>query len=167
MTELVISDIHAASREFIDNLDRSSMRELVCNEDVLFLCDVSYRITMHLKTMDIADRSDADNNAYSDSLLALKAALTYSIMTEHDVRSELLFWWAVSGDEALAEFAWSSPESDRYITGIHQRYHYSHPAEMRPYFRLGIWDIGFIEQCISDGVDAALAVSLREPLAVM
>ena len=162
MIELIIDDIHAASREFIDNLDRSSMRGLVCNEDALFLCDVSYRITMQLKTIPITDRSDADNGIYSDSLLALKAALTYSIMTEHDVRSELLFWWTASGDKALTEFAWSSPESDQYITGIRQRYNYSHPAEMRPYFRLGIWDIGFIKECISEDIDPALAVSMRE-----
>jgi len=164
--ELIIDDIHAASREFIDNLDRSSMKGLVCNIDALYLCDVSYRITRELKTIPIADRSDADNAIYSDSYIALTVALTYSIMTDHDVRSELLFWWTVSGDDALSEFAWSSPESDLYITDIHQRYHYSHPAEMRPYFRLGIWDVGFIEQCISDDIDPALAVSMRESLAV-
>ena len=35
------------------------------------------------------------------------------------------------------------------------------PVSMHPYFAVGIWDTGFIERCISDGIDPALASEVR------
>jgi len=147
MSKRKLAAMRAVSDTYVASLDRTSLRAFAFPLEILSAFDTLQRAAM-LKDY---------------SIKSMARERVSELLDEHGyalgmANVELLFWW-----RETSEPFWElrSKSLDSYF--ISRIDHYglinAHP-EMHEYFAVDLWGTAFIERCISDGIDAELAVSL-------
>jgi len=155
---MTADEVEHMSNEFVRGLDRSRLGKFAVPLDVLQSVDILYRLYVMREAL------SEDSPYWNHSRKTVDVCKAAGV-DEFDAVAEMLLWWTVKGDP-FRDFnkAKSLPvaHSDRMarLTFIA-----AHP-DKNDYFVAGVWDVDFIERCISEGVDAELASTLLIPVGV-
>ena len=157
-------DITADSRDFIHNLNRSAMGVFASRRLALLR---AHKLSMYTLLRDSLDRRVSAGDASESSRteldilnrltdLARKSfASECSGVQREMITAELFHWWSICGDSMMMAAAriQDASESSVKVTSIIDN------PDMHEYFSAGIWDVAFIDECLTNGVDVELARS--------
>ena len=165
----ITSDV---SERYVAGLDRTPLGRFAVPADVLTAMDELQRLPLYrgyVKNMDMVL-----TGRLSDSIL-MRDADFYPLFHRVDIlckesgtdyytaRTELLFWWLMSFEGEVGREGTRELLRDTGAELIKLNAVYTNPS-MHDYFAVGIWDTDFIGRCMTDGVDASLAVTLLPSL---
>jgi len=95
------------------------------------------------------------------TLISARAGVFTKASDPFDPRMvELRYWWEKTTGQEY--YGVRVPEQESGSRKRMERIHLvAANTEMHPYFELGIWDVRFIEKCLTDGVDPEIARVLK------
>ena len=141
------------SRKLIGAIDRSRLGSFAVPLDALIAGETRERILE-----DTPDYGRYFEAMHHESIARLDKTLVDSGTDEDSVRVEVLFWWGIY-DKSLLRYSGRALRRDTENAVLRLVDIYENP-DMHDYFAAGIWDIPFIERCMSDGIDHEIAGSI-------
>jgi len=152
--------VMARAQKIVGSLDRSALGSFASSPEAL-----TYALAVRIAVV------GRMSNLYR--LLKRKSTLEYAlahknVSVEEDAtaRSEMYFWIQDSTDPAMQKLAASTPytierDSSRDRDWSERFSLVRSRPDAHGYFHAGIWDIEFIDRCISDGIDVSMALSIE------
>lgn len=146
------------SKHFITSLDRSVLGVFANDETTLILLDALYRnAAMHggVPTIPMYSPYYAIQNELV-SRIALDDIWRFD--------AELLYWWQKNIVMNMLEYYpkhYRGDTPDEVTEHLRELHIVSEsPVEMQPYFVAGLWDVPFIQKCLNEDIEPALALSI-------
>jgi len=148
-------DFEAESKRYVDALDRTGLGVFATPIPLLAAADVFYRMAL----LPSARSAITLRNEWYERLRGAFVRSCRKQSDMDDATAEMVFWWGLTDDPLWEQRKICTDNvavSERLTTliSIH-----AHP-DMHDYFAAGIWDVDFIERCISDGIDPEMAAVL-------
>ena len=151
-------DVEALSTKFVGSLDRSSLGSFAVDEYMLYLADVIQRSLQVL--WNAIDNTTSLKTDHAVKTIELQELVGNRGTLLAKVYAELFLWWKLSGNEKSIAYV------KRYFADGHNGYMlaqmdvlntvFLHPKK-HDYFVAGVWDVEFIERCISENIDPSIA----------
>ena len=164
MTTMTKETLYAQANEFIDALDRSELGIFAVPVGALVLAEVSRRAA-ELEEAGVS----FEYNFGGSARIRMAVGLRRERFNQIDVWAELYYWRNRLGLD-VPELPLRTQRDRRDNLAAVERLAVldmvvRHPVEMHEYFELDIWDTDYISQCLSYGVDAAVANSMTRIVA--
>jgi len=153
----------AASVDWVTALDRSRLGSLAAPRECLVIQQAHERVAMEgFRRMEEA--LDAQNyfSGHLDEYTKFHD-LPWIMGESYDrLTAEVHLWWLLSNETPLIDYANTNhshitPSVILWVERLNNAY--NRPS-LLPFFEAGIWDVEFIEHCIAEDIDVAMAVDM-------
>ena len=151
-----IDALMEGSRKLVGEIDRSALGSFALPFEVLAIRHASSVLG---DRGTFGDKTDLLQNILANRLTqACKTAgVDSSYAAFGKARTELRYW--AQSNNGIPE-DWADRYSVLDVEDEKKLHLVADNPAMLPYFESGIWDVDFIEDCLADNIDAAMAVSI-------
>ena len=151
-----IDTLMEGSRKLVGEIDRSALGSFALPFEVLAIRHASNVLG---DRREYGEKADVLQDILAKRLT--QACKTAGVDSSYAVfgkaRTELRYWAQLNGgvhEDWADRYSVLDPQDEKKLHLVADN-----PA-MLPYFESGIWDVDFIEDCLTDNIDAAMAVSI-------
>lgn len=159
--EFLVNRMVEEATDFLETIDTARLNEFTMNRDVviLYMAHImlfSGKHDMHMIKESRSSIAFSTINIKLDTMLELNQPSDVQFDAyKKFVYSEAIFWLSFHSDAYYLTVVYNA-KADGKAETEHLEKVYNHP-HATPYFLQDIWDLPFIEQCITHGIDPELA----------